>query len=430
MAYTRTGSMVALALACSAAWGCHVDDADLERSSLISFSMTPAAMAVDVLHVDIDGAATLAYVSEGDATVEVFVNGASAYVESFDARASREITFNATLPLVEGDNEIVALLAYGFDELSQSADVVVADGLQGFSLTAAASAVNVYEVDVTADVSLGFMSDDEATLEISVNGDSVYLESIDASAVKTAQSTPTLPLSRMGPNDIVATLRYQGNELTARVTVTVDPAAPSVVFPAWTTAYAQQGTVAVSIDSEWTVDEVAFSRDNGAYLPATALGGGDYQLALEDLDIGDNALTLRTTSSNRGNVQVHYFHDTVDGIVPVFACNDPSGSMLPDTEMRERNRFERRTMVGYFGDPNGGHTFAFLLDFEDDGAPTQTVSTVLTFARTSLLVEHDIDRADCGGAPCTQTYGLSLFVDDDPVALCSNNSFGIIRRTP
>ncbi len=430
MTYTSLRFVATSALLWSIGFGCQVDDADLETSSLVSFTITPAANEVDVLRVDVSGSATLAYVSAGEATVEIFVNGASAYVESFDAAASRELAFETTLPLTEGTNEIVALLDYGDNQLSQNAVVTVADGLQAFTLTPAATAVNVYEVDVTADVALGFMSDDEATLEIAVNGRAVYLESIDASGSKTAQSKPTLPLSRLGPNDIVATLRYRGNELTERAIVTVDPAAPSVSFPAWTTAHTQQGTVSVSLDAEWTVDAVAFSRDGGEFLPATALGGGDFAVDLVDLDIGDNALTVRVTTSNRGTVQVHEFHDVVADIAPVFACNTPSAAMLPDTELLERNRFERRTMVGYFGDPDGGHTFAFVLSFEDDGIPMQTVGTVLSAARTSLLVEHDIDRADCGDAPCTQSYGLRLLVDDEPVALCSNGSFGLIRRTP
>jgi len=430
MTRTRIRTILSLALALASAGACEVDDADLESSSLIAFSITPASTSVDVLEVDFTGTATLAYVSGEDASIEIFVNGASAYVESFDASADRDLAFAGTLPLSEGDNQIVAHLTYNGDELTQESVVTVADGLQAFTVTPAAATVNVFEVAVTNDVSLGFTSDDEAILEIAVNGDSVYLETIDASASKTSQSNPTLPLSRVGPNDIVATLRYQGNELTQRLSVTVDPAEPAVTFPAWTTAYTQSGTVAVALDPAWTVEEVTFRRDEQPFAPAVELGGGDYQLALENLDIGDNELTVRVVSSNRGHYQEHLFYDVVPNITAVFNCGNPSASMLPDTELLERNNHEARTMVGYFGDPDGGHIFAFLIDFEDDGAPYQTVAQVVSSGRTSLMVDLDITRARCGDAPCTQSYGLALYVDDDPVPLCSNGNFGIIRNLP
>ena len=60
----------------------------------------------------------------------------------------------------------------------------------------------------------------------------------------------------------------------------------------------------------WTIDEVVFSRDDGTLEFATDAGSGDWQLALTNLDIGNNALVVRVTSSNRGNSQVHYFNDT------------------------------------------------------------------------------------------------------------------------
>ncbi len=332
MIRTRFISILGLVFACAVPLGCSVDDADLEGSGLVSFALTPASTSVDVLQVDVTGTAGLAYLSDDDATLEILVNGASAYVESFDASTSRDLAFSATLPLQEGDN------------------------------------------------------------------------------------------------DIVARLTYNGHELAQRVTVLVEPAAPTLAFPSWTTAFTQTGTVTVTLDANWTVDEVAFSVDGGGFAPAADLGAGAYDVALTELDIGDSDLVVRVSSSNRGYSQVHEFQDTIAGVVPVWDCNNPNAAMQPDTELLEQLKVENRTMVGYFGDPDGGHTFTFLIEYDDQGDPFQTVGAVVSPGRTSMMVGLDIDRADCGNNPCTQNYALSLYVDGNPTPVCSNNSFGVIRR--
>ncbi len=405
--------------------GCQIADADLEVSSLVDFSITPSSTDLDQLSVEVTGSATLAYTSEDDAaTLEIYVGGARAYVESFDASASRELDFAADLPLEEGENEIVAHLEYHGEVLTRSVVVDVAEGVQGFTLTAAQAEVDRFEVGLTVDTALGYYSGDAATLEVAVEGQSVYLETIAATDSLAAQLTPTVPLSRVGPNEIVATLRYRGNEWTQRTTVTVAPAAPELTFPTWTTDHEQIGSVTVDLDPAWTIDEVAYSVDDGPFTTAALDSGTSYLIALSDLDIGDNQLVVRVDSSNAGHSQSHFFADTISAIEPVFDCSSPA-SMEPNTTLIANNNYEVRTLRGYFGDPAGGHTVTFVITFVDDNGNTYVnPAATLVYGRTSIDAEFNVNRWRCDGT-CTTDYDLEVLVDGN--LLCSEANFGIIR---
>ena len=83
-------------------------------------------------------------------------------------------------------------------------------------------------------------------------------------------------------------------------------------------------------------------------------------------------------------------------------------------------------MLGYFGDPDGGHTVTFIIEFIDDnGDQFINPASVLTKGRSSMDVEYNVDRFRCGNSPCSENYDLSLVVDG--VGVCSQNSFGTIR---
>lgn len=404
---------------------CDVSDADLGSSGLASFSLSPSANDVDVLQVEVNGAATLAYTSTDSVDLAISVNGDAAYSESIDASSSLSFDIAAVLPLAEGENEVVAELLYNGHSLQEAFIVTVAEGAQGLILSPAATEVGTFDVDVDVDTTLGFLSEEDATLEVLVNGSVVHSESVDASTDKAYAATVNIPLEREGPNEVIANLRYQGNSLTERATVEVSPAVPTATFPAWSTSFTQSNTVAIAMDAAWNTTEVAFSIDGGEFLPAEDLGSGDYTVALENLDIGDSALTLRVRTENAGHEQVHRFHDVIAGIVPVFDCAQ-SNNMIPTSTLIANNNFEVRSMLGYFGDPDGGHTVTFIIEFIDDnGDQFINPASVLTKGRSSMDVEYNVDRFRCGNSPCSENYDLSLVVDG--VGVCSQNSFGTIR---
>jgi len=303
--------------------------------------------------------------------------------------------------------------------------VTVSEGIASFTLTPSTTAVDVYEVTVTAAGAAGYLSEDRATLVISVNGQQVFDQSFDISASADISASPTIPLSKAGPNEIVATLSYQGNHLTQTATVSVAPATPQLTFPSWTTAFTQSGNATITTATGWSIDDVSFARDSGEFFPASMISAGVYELALANLDIGDNALTVRVQTSNLGHSQTHYFFDTVPGVAPVFDCND-SSKMSPTSTLIRNNSTETRTMLGYFGDPDGGHTVSFVITFDDDNGDTfVNPSTTLSYGRTSIETDLDVNRFRCNGTGCSnKNYDLDVFVDG--VSLCSKPAYGII----
>jgi hypothetical protein len=150
---------------------------------------------------------------------------------------------------------------------------------------------------------------------------------------------------------------------------------------------------------------------------------------LTELDIGDNALALRVESSNLGHSQTDLFYDTIEGIVLVFDCDSPEDSVLPSEDMIHDNGSEVRTMLGYFGDPAGGHTVTFMFDFVDRWDDDyENVASIVNYGRYSITAEFDVSEARCDATngDCRVPYGLTVWVDG--VELCSNSHFGDITN--
>jgi hypothetical protein len=101
--------------------------------------------------------------------------------------------------------------------------------------------------------------------------------------------------------------------------------------------------------------------------------------------------------------------------------------MLPNRKLLRDNRTEVRSMIGYFGDPDGGHTLTFVIEFTDENGDTfVNPAIVLTKGRTSVDVQYNVDQFRCNNNPCTDSYDLSLFVDGQ--AVCSQIAFGTIAE--
>jgi hypothetical protein len=291
------------------------------------------------------------------------------------------------------------------------------------SLDTEAAAVSSYEVDVTITGEFAFLSDEAAVLDLSVNGNIVHSQDIDVTTSMTSTINATLPLSKAGPNEVVATLRYYGEELSERASVDLQLPAPTLAFPSWTTAHEQSGTLSVSAPAEWSIEEVALSVDDGEFLPLEDMGEGVFLANLKDLDIGDSTLTARVITNNGGHTQEHLFHDTVEGVVAVFDCSAMS-SMQPTTQLIGNNNYEIRTMRGYFGDPDGGHTITFMVGFvNDNGDAYENPARIMTYGRNSMDVELDVNRFRCND-PCQDDYDLSLYVDGQ--LFCEQTNYSTI----
>ncbi len=297
--------------------------------------------------------------------------------------------------------------------------------LDTFTVSAASDEVAVMQVSVSGQASLSYSSIDNATVEFFVNGKSLFEESHNASEQLSFDFSATLALDP-GPNDIVAQIRYNGDTLSQSFTVTAAPANPSIVLPVWTNSFTQSGTATITPGTGWNIENLSYQVDDGAFVPAEDLGNGDFDIALQNLDIGDSRLTLRVATSNGGFEQVHFFSDVVSGIAPVFDCMQ-STSMLPTSRLIGNNNAEVRSMQGYFGDPDGGHTITFVIAFVDDnGESYVNPATVITKGRTSVDVSYNVDRFRCNNNPCNDTYDISLLVDGQPI--CSRTAFGVIEE--
>jgi hypothetical protein len=133
---------------------------------------------------------------------------------------------------------------------------------------------------------------------------------------------------------------------------------------------------------------------------------------------------VRVITSNDGHQQLHLFHDVVADVAPVFDCTNNT-NMLPTSDLIRNNRTEVRSMQGYFGDPDGGHTVTFVVRFTDDNGRTFTnPAEVLTYGRSSMDVAFNVERFRCNNNPCNDDYDLSLLVDGQQV--CNQNNYGTI----
>lgn len=219
---------------------------------------------------------------------------------------------------------------------------------------------------------------------------------------------------------------------------------PVVTFPTWSAEHSQEGKVLVTAPTGWTVSRVEYSVDGTTWLqakpaaaPATTTGstttaGTEYAVALNNLDIGDNTVTLRVTSTYRDQTQVSLFYSTVSGVAAVFECNKPAESMLPEPRLLQNNGTESRTLKGYFGDP-ALHTVTFTIGFTSlAGNPYQSVGSISNYGREAITAAFSVSRATCDHGPfnalhdCDVPYSLTVLVDGND--LCANATFGLIHN--
>jgi hypothetical protein len=205
------------------------------------------------------------------------------------------------------------------------------------------------------------------------------------------------------------------------------PADPTVSFPNWSTEHTQSQQVRVTAPAGWEIDRVEYSVDGGKWVQAREGDAGVYRVELSNLDIGDSVFALRVESSYLGESQTDLFYDTIEGIAPVFACDTPDESVLPTPDMIQDNGNEVRTMLGYFGDPDGGHTVTFMIEFDDRwGEHYQIVGSIINYGNDSITVEYDVGHASCDASngDCWVSYGLTVWVDGE--LLCENGGFGSV----
>jgi len=88
--------------------------------------LTPDSANVDVFESHLTGSATVGYLSDSPAVLDISVNGANVYSEAFDVSTSAAVALDVTLPLSrEGDNDVVARLTYAGADYAMGATVAV-----------------------------------------------------------------------------------------------------------------------------------------------------------------------------------------------------------------------------------------------------------------------------------------------------------------
>lgn len=305
--------------------------------------------------------------------------------------------------------------------------------ITGLTLAPSSAAIDVFRVRVTGDAAVAYRSDLPAVLELGVDGAVVAQDTLSFVDSLTTPIDVTIPLGE-GPNEIVGTLRYAGEEVTRRFTVTAAMTPPAITLPAWTTTYtphvgmAVTGSITVAAAPAYDVTRVDVSVDGGPWLPATA-GAAGWDAAFADPDLGDSDVAVRATTAVDG----HTAETIARGVLhvdPVFACAAPS--MLPDTRLVRNVGTEVRTMVGYFGHPDAGHTVSFLVTASSPntpGNPRLTIgSQTNAYGTTAIVAAFGIGAFSCdtGQASCDMPYDLTPVIDGVALPVCAG--FGVIRR--
>lgn len=306
--------------------------------------------------------------------------------------------------------------------------------IAGLDLAPSAAMVDVFHVQLTGQADVDYMSDEPAVLEIRVDGALVSQSALSFADALSAPIDVTVPLGE-GPNDVVGTLVYHGEAMTERFTVTAAMTAPAIVLPTWVKTYTAHvgmevtGNVAVTAAAPYTVAAVEVSLDGGPWQPAAAAAGGGWDATMLDPDLGDSDVAVRVTTTVDGHAAQIVVHDVLH-VDPVFTCD--ATSMLPETRLIRNVGTEVRTMVGYFGRPDGGHGVTFLISASSPnlpGNPRLTVaSQTSTYSTTSMVVSYGLGAFSCdtGGASCDMPYDLAVSVDGVTLPACP--SFGVIRR--
>ena len=214
---------------------------------------------------------------------------------------------------------------------------------------------------------------------------------------------------------------------------------PKVEFPAYTTDHNQSPVVTVTPPAGWITSRVDYSLDGTNWMQAKVsdTDATKYTVALTNLDIGSNDLTLRVTSSYREQTSTTIFHSAINDVAAVFDCNTPDASMLPSATMILQDGTEVRTLTGYFGDPLRGHSVVATINFTNEGGSSyQIEGAIASYARTQITASFQVGHATCNRpstnpgfqctGPCSIHYGLKVTIDGKDI--CTNTGFGDITN--
>lgn len=423
---------------------CAIEDADLLATPALTV-LDASATTDQLTHrsTTIKGTLTLGYTGQQLVTVRILDNGVPVHASSLAADAL-SVPFEATIDLLSGGaNELTVEATYNGQTVQKKLSATVPAPLHAFTFAAAASRVAVFSSGFTGQITFGHFSPALATLELQVEGATVYSASIDVSTSLTAPIAATLPLARVGSNAIVAIVRYQGAELSARTSVEFAWDAPvldnaivwgsQVLVPATANEAAKltlSGTADLTgVNPGYTLDAVRYATDGGPFAPAPKGADGKYSFALVNPDLGIREVTVEVVTSNDGRTQTTVFKRPTPAIRPVFDCN-ASSSMLPVNNLISNNALEYRSLVGYFGNPASAHVLAFSLTgpTRTNGVQDTVVGRVLTAGSTTTSVEFNVNPFRCNmnnNNSCSVNYALEFAVDG--IRQCiSNQSFGTI----
>lgn len=305
--------------------------------------------------------------------------------------------------------------------------------ITGLTLAPASDTIDVFHARLSGQAEVAFMSDEPAVLEVWVDGALVSQSSLSFADALARPLDVEIPVGE-GPNEVVGTLRYHGEERTERFTITAAMTAPMIMVPTWTTTYTPHvgmevtGRIGVTALAAYSVKSVEVSLDGGSWQPAAEAAAG-WDATLNDPDIGDSDVAVRVTTAVDGHEAFTVVHDVLH-VDPIFAC--ASTSMLPSPQLIRNVGTEVRTMVGYFGRPDGGHGVAFLLTANSPNLPGNPRFTIAsqtnTYSTTSMVVSYGIGAFSCdtGATSCDMPYDLQVSVDGVALPACTN--FGVIRR--
>lgn len=219
------------------------------------------------------------------------------------------------------------------------------------------------------------------------------------------------------------------------------PTEPKVTFPSWSTAHDQTASVKVKAAEGWTITNVEYSVDGAKWQKAegpapgatapTSADGTPYAVTLTGLDIGDSELTLKVTSSYRGQTETDYFYSNIKGVLPEFDC--AAGSVLPSATLNRNLGTEQRTLTGYFGNAEGAHTVSASISFISiNGNAFESVGVPVARGTDAVTFSFNLGDATCdtGNGPnnwhdCDVPYTLTLWVDGTKV--CDARDVGNIH---
>lgn len=382
----------------------------------------------DELATTVSGAVELAFDAPEPARIEVLVEGALAGTAELPG-VTGPAAFAVPVQLPHaGANEIVVVATYGEARREASLTVGVAEPVVALDV-GLVPAVTTFDVDLTGSVQVGYRSERPATFEVLADGVLVHSEPLDVSVLTKVPLAATVPLAHVGDSPVLARVRYDGAERSATRSVAVLPPEPEVTIPQWRIDYLPSvtvdasGTVEVAAPADWVVGGVRGSMDGGVSWTEAVVNQTGWRLVFLTPDI-DQPVVIEVTTASRG-IPVSWRYEDVLPVPLIFDCEDPL-SMVPSNGLLQDLGVERRTMIGYFGDPDGPHNVSFVLEAEmDEVGPYPQVATVLSRGAFAMDVEVDLSAYGCGNG-CVQDYALDVLLDG--ASDCRAEAFGQITE--